>query len=211
MPTKQFENGKSRLSPLLNVHDRIKLSGLLLDHTLSTLRKANTVSDIIVVSSDRRAKRIAEVHAVSFLDEHTQAGVNSAVTLANDYCLEIGADATIVVPLDLPVIKPEDIDMMCNYAKEYDKCIVITPSVRCDGTNALLRRPANLIDCFYENNSFYMHINAATKAKAKVKIFRLKRIMRDLDTVQDAKYLIKRPRSCQSLVYLGSKLQKRRR
>ena len=207
MPTKHFESGKSRLSSLLNKLDRIKLSGLLLQSTLSTLSEANMISDIIVVSSDVRAKRIAKMYAALFLDEGRERGVNNAVTIANNYCNEAGADATIVVPQDLPLVVSEDIDMMCKYAKEYHKCLVICPSVRYDGSNALLRRPPKLIESSYDNNSFAMHVDAARKAAAKINIILSKRMMRDLDTIEDAEYLVKVPTMCKSIVYLRSKMQ----
>ena len=206
MPTKQFERGKSRLAPLLDIRDRVKLSRLLLESTLCTLSKATAISDIIVVSSDVRAKRIAKMHAAIFLDEGNDIGVNNAVTIANNYCNEAGADATIVVPQDLPLVVYEDIDMICNYAEEYQKCVVVCPSVRYDGSNALLRRPPKLIESYYDNNSFDMHINAARNAGAKIKIILSHKMMRDLDTVEDAEYLIKEPTMSKSIVYLRSKM-----
>jgi 2-phospho-L-lactate/phosphoenolpyruvate guanylyltransferase len=206
VPTKQFERGKSRLAPLLDIRDRVKLSGLLLECTLSTLSKASAISDIVVISSDVRAKRIAKMHAAIFLDEGIDIGVNNAVTIANNYCSEGGADATIVIPQDLPLAVSEDIDMICNYAKEHHKCLVVCPSVRYDGSNALLRRPPKLIDSYYDNNSFDMHIDAARKAGAKIKVILLDRVMRDLDTVEDAEYIVKEPMMCKSIVYLRSKI-----
>jgi 2-phospho-L-lactate guanylyltransferase len=207
VPTKRFERGKSRLAPLLDIRDRVELSGLLLECTLSTLSKASALSDIVVISSDVRAKRIAKMHAAIFLDEGIDIGVNNAVTIANNYCSEAGADATIVIPQDLPLAVSEDIDMICNYAKEHHKCLVVCPSVRYDGSNALLRRPPKLIDSYYDNNSFDMHIDAARKAGAKIKVILLDRVMRDLDTVEDAEYIVKEPMMCKSIVYLRSKIR----
>ena len=189
------------------MRDRVKLSGLLLRSTLSTLSRAKMISDIIVVSNDVRAKRIAKMHAALFLDEGNSVGVNNAVTIANNYSDEAGADATIVVPQDLPLVVSDDIDMVCNYAKEYHKCLVICPSVRYDGSNVLLRKPPKLIESLYENNSFDMHVKAAKKVGAEIKIFLSKRMMRDLDTVQDAEYLAKVRTSCAPIVYLRSKMQ----
>ncbi|MFL6397330.1 MAG: hypothetical protein ACJ706_09275, partial [Nitrososphaeraceae archaeon] len=79
-------------------------------------------------------------------------------------------------------------------------------SVRYDGSNALLRRPPKLIDSYYDNNSFDMHIDAARKAGAKIKVILLDRVMRDLDTVEDAEYIVKEPMMCKSIVYLRSKI-----
>ena len=206
MPAKQFEKGKSRLAPLLDICDRVKLGELLLDSTLHTLENATALYSTVVISTDVRAKRIAKMHGAIFVDEGKQIGVNNAVNLANDYCARAGAVATVVVPQDLPLALSEDIDMICNSAKEYDRCLIICPSSRYDGSNVLLRRPPKLIDSHYDNNSFNMHINAAKKIGAKIKIILSQRMMLDLDTLEDAQYLAKEPRTCKPLVYLRSKL-----
>lgn len=206
VPAKQFEKGKSRLASLLDICDRVELGELLLDSTLHTLENATALYSTVVISTDVRAKRIAKMHGAIFVDEGKQIGVNNAVNLANDYCARAGAVATVVVPQDLPLALSEDIDMICNSAKEYDRCLIICPSARYDGSNVLLRRPPKLIDSHYDNNSFNMHINAAKKIGAKIKIILSQRMMLDLDTLEDAQYLAKEPRTCKPLVYLRSKL-----
>ena len=206
VPVKQFARAKSRLAPFLDTDDRVKLSELLVESTLSTLSRTDAISDIIVVSSDVRAKRIAKIHEAIFLDEGNDIGVNNAVTMANDHCNQAGADATIVIPQDLPLVVSEDIDMICKFATRYHRCIVVCPSLRYDGSNILLRRPPKLIESYYDNNSFNMHLNAAKKAGAEIKIVLSDRIMRDLDTVEDAQYLAKQPTICKAVTYLRSKM-----
>ena len=207
VPAKQFEKGKSRLASLLDMRDRVKLGELLLDCTLHTLENATTLYSTVVISTDRRAKKIAKMHGAIFVDERKHIGVNNAVNIANDYCTRAGAIATVVVPQDLPLALSEDIDKICNAAKDYERCLIICPSARYDGSNVLLRRPPTLIESHYNNNSFNMHINAAKKVGAKIKIVLSHRMMRDLDTPEDAKYLVKEPRTCKALVYLRSKLK----
>jgi 2-phospho-L-lactate/phosphoenolpyruvate guanylyltransferase len=206
VPAKQFEKGKSRLAPLLDICDRVNLGELLLDSTLRTLENATTLYSTVVISTDVRAKKIAKMHGAVFVDEGKPIGVNNAVNMANDYCVRSGAVATVVVPNDLPLALSEDIDMICNAAKDYDRCLIICPSAKYDGSNVLLRRPPKLIDSHYDNNSFNMHIDAAKKIGAKIKIILSQRMMRDLDTLEDAQYLAKEPRTCKPLVFLRSKL-----
>jgi 2-phospho-L-lactate guanylyltransferase len=206
VPAKKFENGKSRLASFLDIRNRVKLGGLLLDSTLRTLKNATAISNTIVVSSDICAKTIAKKHGAIFLDEGRDTGVNNAVTLANDYSIQAGADATIVVPQDLPLVLSEDIDTICNAAQKWHKCLIICPSTRYDGSNALLRRPPKLIESYYDDNSFDKHINAARRVGAKIKIILLHRVMRDLDTVEDAQHLIQKPSTCKALAYLRSKI-----
>jgi 2-phospho-L-lactate guanylyltransferase len=193
IPVKKFENGKTRLSPLLGADDRIHLSGLMLDDTLSALAGAKSLqyNNIVVVSGDRRAEAIAAKRGARFLREDREMGVNSAVELADHYCTDQGADATVVVPQDLPLLDPYDIDMVCDLAESEKSCIVICPSLRYDGTNLLLRKPPCAIKTYYDNDSYEAHINSASKSGVPVKIYISKKLMADIDTPEDAAQLVK--------------------
>jgi 2-phospho-L-lactate/phosphoenolpyruvate guanylyltransferase len=207
VPVKNFERGKSRLASMLDVVKRVKLCELLLDDTLTTLHNAYAISEVIVVSNDRRAHGISDKHGARFLKEHEEGGVNKAVAIADSYCNKAGADATIVIPQDLPLLVPYDINMICESAKDYNKYMAICPSLRYDGSNALLRRPSMLIDTYYDNNSFDMHVKAAKEIGANLKIILSRRIMIDLDTVEDAENLMNEPTMARSVIYLRSQVK----
>lgn len=191
VPVKNFESGKSRLASLLTVEERVKLSELFLDYTLNTLTNTSAISNVVVVSSDKRAEGIAKIHNAKFLQEKKNQGVNAAVALADVYISEYAVDATIVIPQDLPLLLPEDIERICTSAQEHEKCLVICPSLRFDGSNALLRRPPLLITTNYDNDSYNVHIKKAKASDAIIKIIKTKRIMIDIDTVEDVINLIK--------------------
>jgi 2-phospho-L-lactate guanylyltransferase len=207
VPVKRFERGKSRLSSMLDVEERVELCELLLDDTLGTLNKAYAIAEVVVVSSDKRAQGISKRHDARFLKEYTEMGVNKAITIADDYCIGACANATIVIPQDLPLLKADDIDRICSIAEEHDKCLAICPSIRYDGSNALLRKPPQLIKTYYDNNSFDMHIKAAKEIRANLKIILSRRIMTDLDTIEDAQNLMKEPTMTKSVSYLRSKVK----
>jgi 2-phospho-L-lactate guanylyltransferase (CobY/MobA/RfbA family) len=66
VPVKRLENGKSRLATFLSSTERIKLCELLLKDTLSTLKKTSRISEVIVVSSDVQAEKIAKRYDAKF-------------------------------------------------------------------------------------------------------------------------------------------------
>jgi len=82
VPVKKFENAKTRLSPVLRPDERVRLSSLMLTHTLKVLAAVPSLQQIVVVSSDRRAGEIAAKHSAKFLREEKESDVNSAVMLA---------------------------------------------------------------------------------------------------------------------------------
>jgi 2-phospho-L-lactate guanylyltransferase len=205
VPVKKFENSKTRLSPMLNADDRIHLSWLMLDDTLSVLASVQRLLQLVVVSSERRAEEIASKHGAKFLREEKESGVNSAVTLADSYCTEQGADATVVIPQDLPLLDGVDIAMACDLAENESRCVVICPALRYDGTNLLLRKPSSVIKTYYDNDSYRMHIKAAGKLGIPVKLFLSKKVMSDVDTPEDARQLAKEAGASKTLEFIKSK------
>jgi 2-phospho-L-lactate/phosphoenolpyruvate guanylyltransferase len=191
VPVKRFENAKTRLSSILDTDDRILLSSLMLEDTLRILSVTASLTQVIIVSADKRAEEIATKHGAKFLREEKEKGVNSAVALADIYCMRKTADATMVIPLDLPLLDAIDISKACELAENESRCIVICPSLRYDGTNMLLRKPPSVIATFYDTDSYNMHVKAAVKIGVPVKRFFSKTMMHDVDTPKDALQLIK--------------------
>lgn len=208
VPVKRFENAKTRLSSMLDTEDRIRLSSLMLEDTLQILSVAPPLTQVIIVSADKRADEIATKHGAKFLPEEKEKGVNSAVALADGYCIEKeAADATIVIPHDLPLLDSIVISKACELAEKESTCIVICPSVRYDGTNMLLRKPPSVIGTFYETDSYNMHVRTAIKLGIPVKPLLSKSLMYDIDTPEDALHLIKEENvTAKSLEFIKSKL-----
>ncbi|MDQ4015236.1 MAG: 2-phospho-L-lactate guanylyltransferase [Thermoproteota archaeon] len=209
VPVKRFENAKTRLSSMLDTEDRIRLSSLMLEDTLQILSVAPSLTQVIIVSADKRADEIATKHGAKFLPEEKENGVNSAVALADGYCMEKeAADATMVIPHDLPLLDTIVISKACELAEKESTCIVICPSVRYDGTNMLLRKPPSVIGTFYETDSYNMHVRTAIKLGIPVKPLLSKSLMYDIDTPEDALHLIKEENvaAAKSLEFIKSKL-----
>src|SRR5918994_2268080 len=191
VPIKRFENAKTRLSSILDKDDRIRLSLLMLEDTLQILSVVHVLTQVITVSADKRVEEIAVKYGANFLLEEKERGVNSAVALADSYCMKEAADATMVIPYDLPLLDSTDISKACELAENESRCIVICPSLRYDGTNMLLRKPPSVIATFYDTDSYNMHVKAAIKIGVPVKRFFSKTIMYDVDNPEDALQLIK--------------------
>ncbi|MDQ3853178.1 MAG: 2-phospho-L-lactate guanylyltransferase [Thermoproteota archaeon] len=209
VPVKRFENAKTRLSSILEMDERIRLSLLMLEDTLQTLSVVHLLTQVITVSADKRVEEIAVKYGANFLLEEKERGVNSAVALANSYCMKKkAADATMVIPHDLPLLDSSDISKACELAQNESRCIVICPSLRYDGTNMLLRKPPSIIGTFYDADSYNMHIKAALQLGIPVKRLLSKAIMHDIDTPEDALEVIKEETvtvTARSLEFIKSK------
>jgi 2-phospho-L-lactate guanylyltransferase len=142
---------------------------------------------------------------VEYLREDSDSGVNAAISRADDYSCEMGADATIVIPQDLPLLTNSALDAICRKAEGQERCLVICPSIRYDGSNALLRRPSDLMRTSYDNDSFNAHLRLAKKLKVALNVFLSDRIMIDLDTIEDVRIVIERRTANCPVAYLKSK------
>jgi 2-phospho-L-lactate/phosphoenolpyruvate guanylyltransferase len=190
VPVKRFENAKTRLSLMLSPEDRIFLSSVMLQETLRALASCRHLERIIVVSSDERAKELTASAGATYLHEEKDNGVNAAVELADRYSMSHHADTTIVIPQDLPLLDAQEISMACDLAGGEDRCIVICPSQRYDGTNMLLRKPPEIIRTSFDRNSYENHIAAAKDSGVEVRLFLSKKLMLDIDTPDDARMLV---------------------
>ena len=189
VPAKKFENSKTRLSPMLSPEDRVQLSSIMLQEMLEKLATAPSLQRIVVVSSDERARELASSNGATFLHEEKDNGVNAAVELFDSHTMSHHADASIIIPQDLPLLDPQEIATITQLAETEEMCIVICPSQRYDGTNILLRKPPDAISTFFDRNSYENHIAAAKDMGVPVKLFLSKRLMMDVDTPEDARLL----------------------
>jgi 2-phospho-L-lactate/phosphoenolpyruvate guanylyltransferase len=207
IPVKRFENAKMRLSSILDIEDRVRLSSLMLDYTLRVLASVPSLTQaVVVVSGDKHAEQIATKHGAIFLHEEKENGVNSAVSEADAYCMKEDAEATIVIPNDLPLLDATDISRVSDLAKNESRCIVICPSLRYDGTNMLLRKPPSVMSTFYDSDSYNMHVQEAIKLGVPVKLFFSKTVMYDIDTPEDATRLANEAGDTETVEFLKSKL-----
>jgi 2-phospho-L-lactate/phosphoenolpyruvate guanylyltransferase len=206
VPVKRFDRSKSRLGAILSSGERRKLSELLLVNTIRTLQQSRAISSTIIVTSESSVVEVVGTTRAEFLKLDNDNGVNSALLLADKYSSQNGADATLVIPQDIPLLSATDINNLCSRAESLARCIVICPSIRYDGTNALLRKPPRLMKTLYDKDSFNSHIRAAVKMNVPIRFFLSRRMMKDLDSAEDIRILMKEQVLNLPLAFLKSKL-----
>lgn len=190
VPVKSLENTKTRLGTLLSTDERIRLSGMLLTRTICILKMTSSIQKILLVSADNRTKKMARRFRVTFLEEENESGVNSAINLADKFCTTSGADASIVIPIDLPLMLPKDINIICKSVQDDDICVVLCPSYKLDGSNVLLRKPCNVISTSYDANSYPIHVLAGIRMNVKTKVLFVSRLMIDIDNIHDVRKML---------------------
>jgi 2-phospho-L-lactate guanylyltransferase len=187
IPVKSFSNAKTRLQlPVEKIEDLCKI---MLEEILQVLFISPKIEKIIMVTKEEKAIEIGKkFNTITIIDEK-EDGVNQAVALADKYLLENNFNASIVFPQDIPYIKTQDIDFVLKFKGDSNFAIIV-PSRRFDGTNALVRNPVNLMKTHYDEDSYKIHMSAAKEKTRDVSMVFVKRIMWDIDNIEDLKFVL---------------------
>jgi len=187
IPVKTFSQAKTRL--VLSSKQKEELCEIMLEEILYTLSISPQIEKIVMVTKEKKALDIGKKFNVISIIDDKEKSVNSAVALADKYLLERGFDASIVFPQDIPYIKTQDIDFILNYKIPPNFAIVV-PSRRFDGTNALVRMPVDLMQTHYDEDSYKIHMATAKEHTRNVALVFSKRIMWDVDNIEDLQFLL---------------------
>ena len=187
IPVKTFSNAKTRLNlPSEKIEELCKV---MLEEILQTLSISPKIERIILITKEEKAIELGKkFNAVTIIDNEEKS-VNEAVSLADKYLLENNFNASIVFPQDIPFIKTQDIDFMLKY-QMHPNFVIIVPSRKFDGTNALVRMPINIMKTHYDNDSYRNHMITAKEHTLNVAMVFVKRIMLDVDDQGDLNLLL---------------------
>ena len=184
VPVKPLRRGKSRLSGALSEDERTELNRALLEHTLTTLSDLKEVEQVLVVSRDPQALKIAHNHGARTVRENGQPHLNTALTRASVIAQVYATRGVLVLPADLPLVTREDIIALLDRAGR-PPVVVIAPDRHGRGTNALLMSPPGLIKFDFGGNSFARHCEQVKAAGARLEIVDLPTLGLDLDLPED--------------------------
>jgi 2-phospho-L-lactate guanylyltransferase len=177
----------------------------MLKSTIIALKKCKSISTIVTISADERVEKISSYYDIKFIFAK-EKGVNYAVNVGDDICKENLINTNIVVPIDLIYLDPIEIELLLSIASKAKKCSIIVPSTRMDGTNLLIRKPFNLYETSYDNNSYFNHVQSSRKTSARTLVVKSANLSKDLDTMDDYDSITDRPMN--RLSHLISRIQK---
>ena len=172
----------------------------MLQEVLDTTSKCKLIDKIILVSKDETVLKLGRSFgAVEIFDD--ESGVNNAIHLADQYLSDKEFDCSIIFPQDIPIMKSTDIDNLLGFVKS-ESSVIIVPSRQFNGTNALVRCPANIMDTRYDMGSYTFQIDAASTKTKNISIALIRRIMLDIDDKSDLVFMLKqndKPDFCQKI------------
>jgi 2-phospho-L-lactate guanylyltransferase len=192
VPVKDLADAKQRLNTVLSSAERRRLAEAMLRDVLSALRSAAERASIALVTKDERAKVIAAEMNVSVIAESENRGETEAVALAVDVLMGRDVQTMLVVPGDIPLITPEDVNRIIQAGRSAD--VVLAPSRDERGTNAALLRPPDALPLRFGDDSFRPHLEKARALGRRTTVLHLPNVGLDIDTPADLTALAAWPR-----------------
>jgi 2-phospho-L-lactate guanylyltransferase len=187
IPVKTFSRAKTRLN--LSQEKTEKICEVMLESVLQNVTQSDLIEKTVLVSKDEKALNIGKKFGALGIYDESEQGVNSAVLLADNYFSKEGFEATMVFPQDIPLILPEDVKTLYQM-RTSDRCVLVVPSRKFDGTNALFRSPTNVMETHYDEDSYKIHLNTAEKRDASSALVLIRRIMLDVDDQSDLRFIL---------------------
>lgn len=187
VPLKAFAAAKSRLAARLGDAAREDLAASLFRRALDACAHAPTVRETIAVTGDDAALEVARAADCVTLRER-EPGLPAALALADEELERVGAESSLIVVADLPLVTAADLERVCAAAPP-GPCVVVVPSVD-GGTGALFRRPATVIAPAFGPGSAGAHLAAARAAGVTVVELDVPNLAADLDTPEQLESLL---------------------
>ena len=191
IPVKNLSSAKQRLAALLDQPSRTRLAQAMLHDVLSTLQGWKNRPQIAVVTGDPYAVSLAREYGFEIIPEPDNPGETAAIEMATGVALERGADSTLVIPADIPLIQAWELEEIMKHAPAEGS--VLVPAADGRGTNAAFRRPANLFPLRFGNDSFKPHHAAAQATGKPCVVLNLPGIAADVDNPADLRQLLSLP------------------
>jgi 2-phospho-L-lactate guanylyltransferase len=171
---------KSRLASELSPDRRARLARAMLADVLAACRRAG-LSELLVVTETAAGRAAAERHGARVLAD-PGAGLNGAVAAAARLATDAGAGALLVLPGDVPLASPAELQTLVQAADGLERVLVAAPDTAGLGTNALLLRPPTLVAPAYGEASLARHLAAAEALGAPARCLALPGLAQDVDT-----------------------------
>ena len=188
IPVKNLKNAKQRLSAVLDQASRTELAQAMVHDVLETLATCSGLPPVAVVTNDPFATQLAVQFDFQIIPDHANRSETDAIERATALCQAQGADSTLVIPGDIPLIQAHEIEEI--FARVPDQGSLLVPAADGRGTNAAWRKPAGLFPLRFGNDSFKPHYAAAQATGLPSVILSLPGIALDIDNPADLQQLV---------------------
>lgn len=168
IPVGMLEGAKSRLGAVLDAEERRDLAEAFAGRTIRASLATRGIAETLVVTPDDGVRELALELGARPLRQRT-SGLDDGLREARMEAMAAGADAILVLPIDLPLVTPDAIAaVLATLDHATGPTIGIVADRHRRGTNVLLLSPPDVIDFCFGGDSREAHLAAARVAGAAV-------------------------------------------
>jgi 2-phospho-L-lactate guanylyltransferase len=164
IPVGTLAGAKTRLGESLDAEERETLVEGLLARTVLAALAVERLDDVLVASPDREVLRRAAERGARTLRQRTR-GLNAGLAEARADVVAGGAEAILVLPIDLPFVTAGAVAVLLEPLGDGPTVVLVTDR-HGTGTNALALRPPDVIEFAFGPGSRNRHRAAAAAANA---------------------------------------------
>ena len=188
VPVKRLAQAKSRLRPVLSDGQRRELVLAMLEDVLRLTLGQPAIATTAVVSVDEDVLAFARsLGAQPIREPRSVRGLNAALAFAADALARQGVNGLLVLPADVPLTTPEDIEAIL--AAWQETSLVLCPSHN-GGTSALALRPPQAIPFRFGPRSFAAYRRAAAERGLPVAVLSQPGLALDIDRPEDLRAVL---------------------
>jgi 2-phospho-L-lactate guanylyltransferase len=167
VPVGTLDGAKSRLGDTLDAEERRDLVTRMIRRTVEATVSTPGIAETIVVTPDDEVRGLALAAGGRPIRQRSQ-GLNRGLREARKEAVAGGADAVLVLPIDLPMISPSAVASVLAPLDDAARPLVVLVSDRHRrGTNALLLAPPDAIEFGFGGDSRAAHAACAVEAGAR--------------------------------------------
>jgi 2-phospho-L-lactate/phosphoenolpyruvate guanylyltransferase len=188
IPVKEFREAKKRLAPHFSPDDRAALAQAMCTDFFNVVAAVRSADRIFVVSKEPQVLVRARELGWETIAESHQISESDSVDAASHCCAELGVQALLRLPVDIPLVEPADIEAVFGTLGAAPTAVLV-PSSDGTGTNALLRSPPALFPSRFGPHSLVRHLAEAEACGVRAQVFRNARLELDIDEWDDLQKL----------------------
>ena len=183
LPIKSLDAAKQRLAEELDPAPRRSLVEAMFSDSLVALRRARSIDQVLVVTADHGAQRIAGGYGAGVVED-SDLGHNDAAQRGIVRAIELGATRVLLVPGDCPLLDPAEVDALVARPVA-EPSVLVVPDRHGTGTNALLLTPPDALPPAFGEGSHDRHLAHAQAAGVPAQTVVVDSLAMDVDTPED--------------------------
>ncbi|MFY9740530.1 MAG: 2-phospho-L-lactate guanylyltransferase [Candidatus Sulfotelmatobacter sp.] len=191
IPVKNLSHAKQRLAAVLDQRSRTELAQAMLHDVAAAIASSSRRPACALVTGDEFAIEIARRYDFEIIPDPANPGETGAIEMATRMCVDRRVDFTLVMPADIPLIQPGELEEIMAQAPVEGSLLV--PAADGRGTNAAYRRPVDLFPLRFGNDSFKPHFAAAQASGKTCVVLQLPGVALDVDGPADLQHLLAAP------------------